>query len=288
MWYIPRTEIVQISSCAGLVYTTCEWLSCLTFEINHIWRDSDFPFHLRCIYILAQYAGLFGQIEYIISFNYLVKATSTSRLICNIYWSFQQYTCAFSMVLVSFLTLKRVHALWNNNFWIGVLAFLLLALHIVSSLVFGTIGIWNVRYTECNCFALEHFPKEIMYWAGIEVFIQTSIWGLGFTKCMSFRQALENVNTLRLLSRVRREGSVIALLVSAVPACIVADGIWTKLAPQMTLIIYLAFPAFLAITTSTTCRSIKSMHQLSKKMVQENQSSSGLEEGLILTSVGFY
>ncbi|KAJ3562418.1 hypothetical protein NP233_g9586 [Leucocoprinus birnbaumii] len=155
------------------------------------------------------------------------------------------------MTLISFLALKRVYALWKHNFWVGVLSCLLLTLHIVSSLVFGTLGIWNVTYARQNCFALEFFPKEVMYWAGVEIFIQILIWSLGFVKHMSFRHVIQNTNALRVLSRVKREGSVIAVLVSIVPAFIIADAIWTNLAAQMTLIIYLSFPAFLAISTAT-------------------------------------
>jgi hypothetical protein len=53
-----------------------------------------------------------------------------------------------------------------------VLLFLLIALHIISGLIFGPLVINNMTYyAKHNCFALERFPNESVYWAYVSILL---------------------------------------------------------------------------------------------------------------------
>ncbi|KAF9447873.1 hypothetical protein P691DRAFT_801687 [Macrolepiota fuliginosa MF-IS2] len=274
---ILSSVLARATSCAGLVYTVCEWFHGLPFEVRNIWGDPKFPLHLRLIYLFARYTSLICEISQLVALNYLLNGPSSHR-ICTAYWFTQHYAGAFEMNLLHIMLSKRVYALWCNNIYIGVLLVLLSTAFLVAFISLGGVAINGMQYMNSNCFMVEAIPKELMYLCFLEVFIQVCMWTLTFVKYVSFRRHPRDQKAFRLMTHVNREGFIVSILASLIPVAVIVDGALVRVASGMPIMSYLAIPIFIAIVSSAVCRSIHGIHSLSLRLRAE-------EEGLILTSV---
>lgn len=278
--------VTQTSACAALVYTVCEWAGGLVFEVANIWRKSTIPLHLRWIYILGRYVGLVGQICYIAALNYLINVPETPQPLCNLYWSAQVLLSIFGLSLPLFLASKRVYFLWDRDFRIGIILSLLVALVEVAALATGAVAVKSMQHQD-HCLVMPHFPGEAIYGITVvTVVVQACIGGLGLVKATSLRRESFSTKLNWVVTRVSRESILVAALSCVLPASVIVDGIWSKFEADITVMTHLAFPVFLAISTSTSCRMIQSMHQV-KKEVEEIPGSLLGEDSLVLTSIGF-
>lgn len=104
-------------------------------------------------------------------------------------------------------------------------------------------------------------PSLLTCFSGIHVFVQLCLWSLTFFKCASLRQRPNSSGrAIHLISRVNRESFAVAFLAccklessvlarnslndssAVVPGSVIADGIWTDFATQITKMTYIAFP----------------------------------------------
>ncbi|KAF5351615.1 hypothetical protein D9756_007490 [Leucocoprinus leucothites] len=238
---------------AALVYTVCEWAGGLVFEVANIWRCDGYVYRA------------------IASDGIVIARKSTIPL--HLRWI---YILGRYVGLVGQIFEARI----------GIILSLLVALVEVAALATGAVAVKSMQHQD-HCLVMPHFPGEAIYGITVvTVVVQACIGGLGLVKATSLRRESFSTKLNWVVTRVSRESILVAALSCVLPASVIVDGIWSKFEADITVMTHLAFPVFLAISTSTSCRMIQSMHQV-KKEVEEIPGSLLGEDSLVLTSIGF-
>lgn len=141
---------------------------------------------------------------------------------------------SFIRTSLTFHFLDQVYALWGFDYRMGLFLWLLLGSQIIFNFSVGTMALSRAYFNHPGCFSvgqpqpvenfyltcvgLPTFPPRsdtLLRFPSVSSFLVPScVWSLGHFKCISIRQSLRNINTLRLISRISNESLTIAVLSS--------------------------------------------------------------------------